>query len=83
MKNYLKERERERERDNFSSFGIGGMSMRKIHIKGKGFSTHAMKTFGRTEVYIQLFLTFALLKGERSASRPDRFTSRKFAVRTR
>jgi hypothetical protein len=71
-----------RERNNFSSFGIGGMSMCKIHIKGKGFSTHAMKTFGRTEVYIHLFLTLALVKGERSASCPDRFTSRTFAPRT-
>ena len=71
-----------KKRDNFRCFGIGGMSMCTIHIKGKGVSTHAMKTYGKTEVYIQLFLTLALVEGEKSAARPGRFTSRTFAPHT-
>jgi len=57
--------------------------MCKIHIKGKVVSTHAMKTCGRTEVYIHLFLTLALVEGEKSAACPGRFISRTFVPHTR
>jgi hypothetical protein len=33
-----------------------------------------MKTYGRVQVYINVFLTSALVGGEWSASRPGRFT---------
>jgi hypothetical protein len=33
-----------------------------------------MKTYGGVDVYIHVFLTTALVGGERSASRPGRFT---------
>jgi hypothetical protein len=33
-----------------------------------------MKAYGVVDVYINIFLTSALLGGERSASRPGRFT---------
>jgi hypothetical protein len=33
-----------------------------------------MKTYGGVDVYIHVFLTSALVGGEWSASRPDRFT---------
>jgi hypothetical protein len=33
-----------------------------------------MKTYGRVDVYIHVFLTSALVGGEWSASRPGRFT---------
>ena len=59
MRNYYQKKYK---RGNFSSFGIGGMSLCKIHVKVKGVSTHAMKKCGRTEVYIHLFLTLALVE---------------------
>jgi hypothetical protein len=34
---------------------------------------YAMKTYGGVDVYIHVFLTSALLGGERSVSRPGRF----------
>jgi hypothetical protein len=33
-----------------------------------------MKTYGEVDVYIHIFLTSALVEGERPASRPSRFT---------
>jgi hypothetical protein len=33
-----------------------------------------MKTYGGVDVYIHVFFTSALVGGERSASRPSRFT---------
>jgi hypothetical protein len=35
-----------------------------------------MKAYGGMDVYIHIFLTLALVGGEWSASRPDRFTPR-------
>jgi hypothetical protein len=43
---------------------------------------YAMKTYGGVDVYIHIFLTSALVRGEWSASHPGRFTSGERAPRT-
>jgi hypothetical protein len=47
-----------------------------VHVKGKGVSTCAMKTWENGGVNPLILKLLALIEGDRSAARPGRFTSR-------